>query len=125
MVIGLIAGVLVVFAVLFFDRVKLDDPVGALSVHLVNGVFGTLAVGLFASRNGVSGLFFGGGAAQLLVQLKGVIAVGAFTAAACALAGSRSRSRWGSASRRRRRPWAWTRANTAWRPIPGSPRCRR
>ena len=85
-VIGLIAGVLVVFAVLFFDRVKLDDPVGALSVHLVNGVFGTLAVGLFASRNGVSGLFFGGGAAQLLVQLKGVIAVGAFTAAACALA---------------------------------------
>jgi Amt family ammonium transporter len=85
-VIGLIAGVLVVYAVLFFDRVKLDDPVGALSVHLVNGVFGTLAVGLFASRNGVSGLFFGGGTAQLLVQLKGVLAVGAFTAAACALA---------------------------------------
>ncbi len=48
-VIGTLAGVLVVFSVLFFDRVKLDDPVGALSVHLVNGVFGTLAVGLFAN----------------------------------------------------------------------------
>ena len=47
-VIGLIAGVLVVLAVLMFDRLKIDDPVGALSVHLVNGVFGTLAVGLFA-----------------------------------------------------------------------------
>ncbi len=62
---------LVVFAVLFFDRVKIDDPVGALSVHLVNGVFGTLCVGLFASRNDVAGLFFGGGVTQLLVQLIG------------------------------------------------------
>lgn len=47
-VIGAIAGVIVVFAVLFFDRVHLDDPVGALSVHLVNGVWGTLAVGIFS-----------------------------------------------------------------------------
>ena len=48
LIIGLIAGVLVVLAVIMFDKLKLDDPVGALSVHLVNGVFGTLAVGLFA-----------------------------------------------------------------------------
>jgi Amt family ammonium transporter len=80
--IGALAGVLVVFAVLFFDKVKLDDPVGALSVHLVNGVFGTFAVGLFATDGG---LFYGGGAALLLTQLKGIAAVGAFTAAASAL----------------------------------------
>jgi Amt family ammonium transporter len=81
-IIGTLAGVLVVFAVLFFDKVKLDDPVGALSVHLVNGVFGTFAVGLFATDGG---LFYGGGAALLLTQLKGIAAVGAFTAAASAL----------------------------------------
>ena len=46
-VIGAIAGVLVVFSVFMFDRLRLDDPVGALSVHLVNGVWGTLAVGIF------------------------------------------------------------------------------
>ena len=51
--IGTIAGVLVVFAVLAFDKRKLDDPVGALSVHLVNGVWGTLAVGLFATDGGL------------------------------------------------------------------------
>jgi Amt family ammonium transporter len=75
-VIGLIAGVLVVYSVLFFDKVKLDDPVGALSVHLVNGVYGTLAVGLFATEGG---LFFGGGAAKLMTQLTGVVAVGIAT----------------------------------------------
>jgi Amt family ammonium transporter len=78
-VIGAIAGVLVVYAVIFFDKVKADDPVGALSVHLVNGIWGTLSVGLFASRNDVAGLFFGGGMTQLLIQLKGVAAVAAFT----------------------------------------------
>jgi Amt family ammonium transporter len=82
-VIGALAGVLVVGAVLFFDRVKVDDPVGALSVHLVNGVFGTVAVGLFATEGG---LFFGGGLAQTLAQLKGVAAVGGFTLLASAAA---------------------------------------
>jgi Amt family ammonium transporter len=81
-IIGTMAGVLVVFAVLFFDKVKLDDPVGALSVHLVNGVFGTLAVGLFATEGG---LFTGGGIALLLVQMKGIAAVGAFTALSTAV----------------------------------------
>jgi Amt family ammonium transporter len=75
-VIGLIAGVLVVYAVLFFDKVKLDDPVGALSVHLVNGVFGTLCVGLFATDGG---LFFGGGFAKTATQLTGIASVGALT----------------------------------------------
>jgi len=74
LIIGAIAGCLVVYSVLFFDRVKLDDPVGALSVHLVNGVFGTLAVGLFATEGG---LFFGGGMASLVAQLTGIAAVGA------------------------------------------------
>jgi Amt family ammonium transporter len=75
-VIGLLAGVLVVYAVLFFDRLKLDDPVGALSVHLVNGIFGTLAVGLFANEGG---LFMGGGAGKTITQLTGVAAVGVMT----------------------------------------------
>jgi Amt family ammonium transporter len=74
-VIGLVAGVLVVFSVLFFDRVKIDDPVGALSVHLVNGVWGTLSVGLFAAEGG---LLLGGGAGLTLTQLQGIVAVGAF-----------------------------------------------
>lgn len=83
-IIGLVAGVLVVFAVPLFDKLKLDDPVGALSVHLVNGVWGTLAVGLFAI-NGITGnetgngLFYGGGFKLLGAQALGVVAVGAFT----------------------------------------------
>lgn len=82
--IGLIAGVLVVFAVLMFDKLRIDDPVGALSVHLVNGIWGTLAVGLFAV-DGITGaatgngLFFGGGFKLLAAQAIGVVAVGAFT----------------------------------------------
>jgi ammonium transporter, Amt family len=86
-VIGLIAGALVVFAVLFFDRVKVDDPVGALSVHLANGVFGTLAVGLWADSAAApvagpaNGLFYGGGFTQLWAQLVGVLTVGAYTLA--------------------------------------------
>jgi len=83
-VIGLIAGILVVLAVMLFDRLKLDDPVGALSVHLVNGVFGTLAVGLFAQDKITgaatgNGFFFGGGMKLLTSQAIGVVAVGAFT----------------------------------------------
>jgi Amt family ammonium transporter len=81
-IIGLLAGVLVVYAVLFFDRVKLDDPVGALSVHLVNGAFGTLAVGLFATDGG---LFFGGGVSKTLTQLIGIVSVGALVFAASAI----------------------------------------
>jgi Amt family ammonium transporter len=87
--IGLVAGVLVVESVLTFDKLHIDDPVGALSVHLVNGVWGTLAVGLFALNGGaddsVVGLFYGGGANQLIVQIIGVLAVGAFSVVASAV----------------------------------------
>ena len=82
--IGAIAGVLVVFAVGFFDKLHVDDPVGATAVHLCCGVFGTLCVGLFAEEGVTtlatrSGLLFGGGAGLLAVQLLGVLAVGGFT----------------------------------------------
>lgn len=80
LIIGALAGVLVVFAVKFFDMLKLDDPVGALGVHLANGIFGTLAVGLFAdSATTGKGLFMGGGTHLLFAQIKGIVAVGAFT----------------------------------------------
>jgi Amt family ammonium transporter len=84
LIIGLVAGVLVVASVLFFDRVKVDDPVGAVSVHLVCGVFGTLALGLFAQDHFTpnttgNGLFFGGGLKLFMVQLVGVVVVGIFT----------------------------------------------
>jgi Amt family ammonium transporter len=83
LIIGSIAGVLVVLSVLFFDKVKVDDPVGAISVHLVCGVFGTLAVGLFAQAEFTpnttgNGLFFGGGASLLMAQIAGILGVGAF-----------------------------------------------
>ncbi len=79
-IIGLIAGILVVYAVLFFDKIRVDDPVGALSVHLVNGVWGTFSLGLFAANvsGGVTGLFYGGGIAQLIAQIKGIVAVGVY-----------------------------------------------
>lgn len=65
-VIGAIGGALVVFAVPIFDKFKLDDPVGALSVHLVNGIWGTLAVGIFVEK------------VSFLAQLKGVLIVAVF-----------------------------------------------
>lgn len=81
-VIGTTAGIIVVYAVSFFDKVKIDDPVGAVSVHGVCGAFGTLAVGLFSSIevDGVikKGLFYGGGTDQLVSQIIGAAAVGAF-----------------------------------------------
>jgi Amt family ammonium transporter len=100
-IIGAIAGVLVVLSVIMFDKLKLDDPVGALSVHLVNGVFGTICVGLFSTAdrigrsgnttileaqksdpNAGAGLFFGGGFGQLGVQLMGVAMVAVYVAVA-------------------------------------------
>jgi Amt family ammonium transporter len=84
MLIGLFGGIIAVFAVLFFEQVlKIDDPVGAVSVHGICGVWGTLSVGLFgctAIDGGLlsDGLFYGGGFAQLGVQLLGVAVVFAF-----------------------------------------------
>ncbi|GHV83040.1 ammonium transporter [Spirochaetia bacterium] len=79
-VIGLIGGILVVLAVEFIDKVlKIDDPVGASSVHLVCGMFGTLAVGIWGNVPGVAvGVLHGGGFAQLGIQALGVVSVGAW-----------------------------------------------
>jgi len=65
--VGLIAGILVVFSIVFFDKIKIDDPVGAISVHGVCGIFGTLAVALFGS------------AAPFMTQLIGTLSIGAFS----------------------------------------------
>jgi ammonium transporter, Amt family len=73
-VIGLVAGVIVVFAIVFFEKIKIDDPVGAISVHGVCGVWGLLAVGLFDSVGG-GGLFYGGGVSLLGTQALGALAI--------------------------------------------------
>ena len=97
-IIGAVAGVLVIWSVFFFDRVKIDDPVGAISVHGVNGLWGVLAVGLFADGSygqgwnsvgataylgtsgaalkGVTGLFYGDGKQLLAQAIEGVVAIG-------------------------------------------------
>ena len=90
LIIGLIAGAIVVLAVMMFDRLRLDDPVGALSVHLVNGVFGTICVGLFAQDKITgtatgNGLFFGGGFKLLGAQLAAVVSVAIFVFVAAAI----------------------------------------
>lgn len=71
LVIGAVGGVLVVLGALALERARVDDPVGAVPVHLVNGIWGTLAVGLFATD---TGLFATGSAGQLIAQLVGVLA---------------------------------------------------
>ncbi|MBT3271753.1 MAG: ammonium transporter, partial [Spirochaetales bacterium] len=76
LIIGVIAGVLVVLSVEFIDKVlHVDDPVGAVSVHGVCGAWGTLAVGLFANTDDMKGLFFGGGFGQLGIQALGILSV--------------------------------------------------
>ncbi|UZQ54513.1 ammonium transporter [Trichothermofontia sichuanensis B231] len=98
--IGAVAGMLVVFSVLFFEKQQIDDPVGAVSVHMVNGIWGTIAVGLFAVGPGVmvgagilykegegplAGLLMGGGLEQLGIQLVGVLSVALAIAAISAV----------------------------------------
>lgn len=68
--IGAIAGIIIVFGVAFIDRIKLDDPVGAIAVHLICGIWGTLAVGIFGALAGLN---------QFLIQLAGVGIVGSFS----------------------------------------------
>ncbi len=80
LIIGLMAGFLVVLSVEFFDRiVKIDDPVGAISVHGVNGAFGTLMVGFFSTSQGV---FYGHGTALFKTQAIGVVSIAAWAIAA-------------------------------------------
>jgi len=78
LIIGVLAGILVVLSVEFFDKtLRIDDPVGAVSVHMVNGIFGTLAVGIWGNVDGVAlGLLHGGGFRLLGIQALGVAAVG-------------------------------------------------
>lgn len=87
-VIGLVSGLLVVFGVWFLDnKLHVDDPVGAVAVHMLNGIWGTIAVGLFATESapgfavaGIKeGLFYGGGFAQLGLQLVGMLITAAWT----------------------------------------------
>ena len=85
-VVGIVSGLLVVFGVWFLDYVlHVDDPVGAVAVHCLNGIWGTIAVGLFATTSApgndtLTGLFYGGGFDLLGKQLVGVITVAAWTA---------------------------------------------
>ncbi len=76
-IIGLIAGVLVVFSIFFFENRRIDDPVGAVSVHGVNGLWGLIALGLFAdgTYGEVTGLLYGGGTDQLVAQAIGAVTV--------------------------------------------------
>ncbi len=81
-VIGFIAGILVFYSIRFFEKMKIDDPIAALSVHGAAGVWGTLSTGFFATKElatvGQPGLFYGGGLHQLGVQALGVVVCGAF-----------------------------------------------
>lgn len=83
-IIGLVAGILVVVVVELLDiKLKIDDPVGAVGVHCANGIWGTLAVGLFATgkgQDGITGLFYGGGFNQLGIQALGFVTVAAWAA---------------------------------------------
>ena len=84
-IIGIVSGFVVVFGIEFIDKVvKIDDPVGAIGVHCLNGVVGTIMVGLFAAYGDNLGLFYGGGFKSLGIQLLGIIVVAAWTIA-CAL----------------------------------------
>ena len=88
LVIGAVAGILVVFGVWFLDYVlRIDDPVGAVAVHFMNGIWGTFAVGLFATttapgNESYTGLFYGGGVSLLGIQIVGILSVCAWTAVA-------------------------------------------
>ena len=85
LIIGAVAGLLVIFGVWFLDyKLHIDDPVGAVAVHCLNGIWGTIAVGLFATtsapgNDSITGLFYGGGFRQLGLQLLGFVAVAAWT----------------------------------------------
>jgi Amt family ammonium transporter len=84
LIIGAIAGVIVVFAVFGIDRLKVDDPVGAVSVHGICGIWGVIAVGLFAREDvegfWAQGLLYGGGPDQLISQIIGIVAIVVWTA---------------------------------------------
>lgn len=83
-IVGIVSGILVVVVVEFLDlKLHIDDPVGAVGVHMANGIWGTIAVGLLANPDapsGLSGLFYTGSAAQLEIQLLGIVSIAIYTA---------------------------------------------
>lgn len=81
-VIGLVAGVIIVAGTMLLEALKVDDPVGAVPVHLMSGAWGTLALGIFATD---SGLLYGFGASQLIAQIIGVVACGVWTVGTVAI----------------------------------------
>ena len=86
LIIGIVAGILVVIAVEFVDsKLKVDDPVGAVAVHMCNGIWGTLAVGIFSKDASSLGLLYGGGFVQLGKQALGILCIGVYTAALMSL----------------------------------------
>ena len=91
-IIGLVSGLLVVFGVWLLDyKLRIDDPVGAVAVHFMNGIWGTIATGLFATtsapgNDSIVGLFYGGGFKQLGLQLLGFVSVAAWTAVTITIA---------------------------------------
>lgn len=91
-IIGFVSGLLVCFGVWLLDyKLHVDDPVGAVAVHMMNGIWGTIAVGLFATTSApgndtVKGLFYGGGFKQLGIQLLGFVTVAAWTAVTITIA---------------------------------------
>ena len=94
-IIGIVSGVLVVFGVWLLDyKLHVDDPVGAVAVHMMNGMWGTIAVGLFATSSSPAfetagiheGLFYGGGFTQLGLQLIGLVSVAAWAAVTITIA---------------------------------------
>jgi Amt family ammonium transporter len=91
LVIGAVGGILVVFSVLFFDKVKVDDPVGAVSVHGVVGAWGVLSIGLFARYDDAflgredAGLFYGGGIEQLAMQAIMLVIIAAWVTVCCVI----------------------------------------
>jgi Amt family ammonium transporter len=89
-VIGLVSGLIAVAGVLFVERIGIDDPIGAVAVHGMSGIWGTIATGLFAVpalaanlATGTGGLVYTGSFHQVWVQLLGLVSVGAFTFSAC------------------------------------------
>ena len=81
LIIGIVAGILVVIAVEVVDsKLKVDDPVGAVAVHMCNGIWGTIAVGIFSKDKATLGLLYGGGFTQLGKQLLGILCIGVYTA---------------------------------------------
>ena len=80
-IIGMVAGILVVVAVEVIDsKLKVDDPVGAVAVHMCNGIWGTLAVGIFSKDEATLGVLYGGGFTQLGKQFLGILCIGLYTA---------------------------------------------